>query len=502
MSRTRQPLIPIAWALLAGALQFASHAPIGAYPASWLGLAILAALWRRGTLLQNAITGLAFGAVDFGLGCGWLYTALIKYDGYDQSIVLAAALFNIGVQSSLVAVAGMAVARLRPTRPAMHYLALVPCAWILMELARAWTQFPWLAVGYGQVDSSLGHWLPVVGVYGVSGITMLLGGLLALTVESAAEKRWQPAAAAVVVLAGSQALGHVQWTRTDGDPVSVAIVQGNYSSKIKWLPGQLLPTINEYTAQTRDIIAKQRPQIVVWPETAIPAQYQRVEPQLQALSTELAAAKVDLLTGTLSRIGRGETAQNFNAVILLGSRFEEYRKARLVPLTEYLPGILPADFIEARHREGIAIFSHGDEAQPPLTVAGLPVRVSICFESLFGDFLRSGAGTVAFQVTVTNDDLFIETRMPYQHMEITRVRAIETGRDIVRAANSGFSALIAFDGEVRGKTRLQQREVFRTNVQPRAGKTPYTRWGDSMALGLGLLGVLAAALASRRKPAA
>lgn len=502
MAGSRQKLITIAWALLAGALQFASHAPIGAYPASWIGLAILAVLWRRGNIRQNAITGLAFGAAHFGLGCGWLYTALSKYDGYDQTIVIAAALFNIGVQSSLVATAGMVVARIRPARPALHYLLLMPCAWILMELARAWTQFPWLAVGYGQVDSSLGHWLPVVGIYGVSAITVLLAGLLAMVVESGPAKRWRPAAAAAILLAGSQALGQVQWTRADGDPVSVAIVQGNYSSKIKWLPQQLLPTINEYVAETRDIIAKRHPQVVIWPETAIPAQYQRVEPQLQALSTELAAAKVDLLTGTLSRIGRGETAQNFNAVIVLGSRFEEYRKARLVPLTEYLPSILPADFIEARHRDGIAIFSHGEEAQAPLTVAGLPVRVSICFESLFGDFLRSEAGTVAYQVTVTNDDLFIETRMPYQHMEITRVRAMETGRDIVRAANSGFSALIAFDGEVRGKTRLQLREVFYTDVQPRQGKTPYTHWGDSMALCIGLLGLLAVVLASRRKTAA
>lgn len=490
----------ICLALVAGTLQFASHAPLGAYPLSWIGLAILAWLWRRGSVVGNATTGLAFGAAVFGLGCGWLYTALSKYDGYNPFFVMAAAVFNIGVQSSLVAICGVLVARFRPQRATAHYLLMMPCAWILMELARAWTDFPWLAVGYGQVDSSLGHWLPVLGVYGVSGVTVLFAGLLALVYEARATKPWRVAIAAALLLGASQALGRIEWTSVDGDPVPVAIVQGNYSSKMKWLPKQLIPTIAEYSATTREIIAQRHPRVVIWPETAIPAQYQRVEPLLQSLATDLAAANVDLVAGTLSRVGRGDTAQNFNAVILLGSRFEEYRKAKLVPLTEYLPSFFPRQFVESRHREGIAIFSQGDIAQAPMTVAGLPVRVSICFESLFGDFLRSDAGIVAYQVTVTNDDLFIETRMPYQHLEITRVRAIETGRDIVRAANSGFSALIAFDGGVRARTSLSKREVFHATVQPRKGRTPYTVWGDAMAFWLGLLGVLLAVVMSRKTP--
>lgn len=478
----------IGLALLAGVLQFTSYAPLGIFPASWVGLAILAMLWRRGSVRTNVVTGLAFSVALYGLGIGWIYTSLSKYDGYATWIVIGATIYTLGLQTLVLLFAAVVTGRFNP-RPAVHYLILLPAAWALMEMMRGFTNFPWLAVGYGQVDSPLAAWLPILGVYGVSWMTMLLAGCLALVVEMRGKARWRPAVGAVALLGVAYGLSLIAWTQPTGKPVSVAIVQGNYSSTIKWLPAQLQPTIAEYVATTREAIASHHPDLIVWPETAIPAQYQRVQPQLEALSRELADARTTLLAGTISRIGRGDTAKNYNAVVSLGGEFQEYRKTKLVPMTEYLPWVLPDDYIAAQHKEGIAIFSHGEPGQEPLRIGDGRARVSVCFEILAGDYLRHNMDSAGYQVTITNDDLFIESRMPYQHVEITRVRAMETQRDFVRAANSGISTLIAYNGDLLASSSMSKREVLFGTIQPRTGLTPFARWGDWAMLWLGLAGL-------------
>ena len=253
-------------------------------------------------------------------------------------VALPVAIFlTSGLIASLAlypALLGYLVRRFASRSPGIVLLAALPAAWTLMEWTRGWllTGFPWLELGYSQIDWPLGGWFAVLGVHGVSFATALSGGALAFLVASTGRRRWTAPALAFVLWTGGGGLDFVTWTQPAGGPLRVALVQGNIPQDQKWQPEMREPTLTRYLTLSR---RHAEADLIVWPETALPAMYQDVEPLARAIDRKFAAKGTALLFGVPWH--DEAEGRHYNSLVLLGSERGLYHKRHLVPFGEYLP---------------------------------------------------------------------------------------------------------------------------------------------------------------------
>lgn len=474
---------------LAGLLVLASFAPIGMVPMAWAGVALLVLAWSRATVFDAWLSGIAFNVVVMLLGGFWFIAALLRLGSFPTIAVLAVSAVYLLYQSAMVAMVPWAARRWWPRNNVLAWLVLVPALWTLEEAFRTFMALGWFSIGYGQVGGPLTGIAPYLGIGGVNFVTVLAGGLVALAWDRRRNRAWVPIVGLAVLVMATWGLGRVQWTRAVGQPVRVALVQGNLPHDTAWDFDVLANVLAMYTDLSQQREMDSHPDLVVWPETAAPIPYQKIQPFVDKLAAHSQASGVDYILGTQSRVGTGPDADYYNIALHPGATMEEYRKRQLVPLGETLP---PLFFSEETRRkfkaEAIAMFSPGAARQVPIRIHGLPIEMAICFESLFGNMLRAMRTDTAYLVMITSDELFMGTPMPDQHLQVAQMRAIELQRDVVRAGNSGVSAFIRAGGEVTGRTKRQVRTTLDGSVQPRTGATPYMRVGDAAAL------LLAAAL--------
>ena len=302
----------------------------------------------------------------------------------------------------------------------------------------------------------------------------LSAGLLVWVLRVRGIRRLSAVLALGLIWAGGYALNQVHWTDPAGERLTATLVQGNIPQQLKWKPEQQRATLERYLALTRQHLDSD---LVVWPETAVPAYYDQVEADfLQALGEELQRHDVALLTG-IPVLDRSRW-EYFNAVISLDQPGRFYYKVHLVPFGEYLPlrewlagalGFLPVPQAD---------FSAGDLHQPLLTAADYPVGASICYEIAFGEQLIATLPEAAFLVNVSNDAWFGDSLAPHQHLEMARMRARETERYLLRATNIGVSAIMDADGKLLVHSQQSRTETISARIEPRAGATPYVRWGN------------------------
>jgi apolipoprotein N-acyltransferase len=251
-------------------------------------------------------------------------------------------------------------------------------------------------------------------------------------------------------------------------------MQGNIPQEDKWAPENLQRTLVQYADMTFN---SEHNDVVVWPETAIPAFFHQVEDNyIPYLEERLAETGTSLLTGipVLDR----ESWNYYNSIISLNGRRGFYNKQHLVAFGEYLPlRWLIGDSLDALAVPN-ADFTPGTGGQPLLVAAGYPVGTSICFEVAFARVINASLPAAAFLVNVSNDGWFGDSLAPAQHLEIARVRAKETGRALLRATNTGISAIIDHDGTIQARSPQFKQAVVKGTVVPRAGATPYVRFGD------------------------
>jgi apolipoprotein N-acyltransferase len=336
------------------------------------------------------------------------------------------------------------------------------------------------------------------GVYGVSALLALVNAALAW---AAVERRWQAAvtAGAVVLVAvgGAALVGRAQLGPADAPTRSVAIVQGNIPQAVKWDAAFRAQTFEIYGQLTRAAAPGSR--LIVWPEAAVPA-YLRFEPGAMTWLTDLAASvRVPLLVGAPDAEPDGRRARYLNSAFLVeaaGLR-GRYDKMHLVPFGEYVPLKRLLFFVDAIAAE-IGDFTPGREATL-FQLEGTPFGTVICYEVIFPDlFRRFVAGGASFMTNITNDAWFGDSGGPLQHLQMVPLRAVENRVAIVRAANTGVSALVLPTGAIQSTLPLGTRGTLRAAVPLRQGATFYTRFGDVFALacaavtGAAILGGLAA----------
>lgn len=451
-------------------------APFGWFPVPLLALAGLALLLIRAPSGQALWYGWLFGLGQFGVGVYWVYISIYLYGNAGLALSLLVMLLFVAFLALYPALLAWLLAKARGLSRGVWLLALFPAAWTFTEWLRGWlfTGFPWLNIGYSQIDSPLSGLAPLFGVYGVSWAAVLSAGLLAYLLSVRGLGRAGAAAALLLLWAGGLGLAQTSWTRPLGEPLQATLIQGNIAQDLKWRPEQRQGTLRRYLALTGE---HPDSRVVVWPETAIPAFYDQVEDSfLEPLRRRMAARDTWLLTGV--PVLERNNWHYYNAVISLNQPDHFYYKVHLVPFGEYLPlrGWLASLLAFLPVPE--ADFSAGRLDQPLLQAAGYAVGASICYEIAFGEQLIHALPQAAWLVNVSNDAWFGDSLAPHQHLEMARMRARETQRYLLRATNTGISAIIDWKGRIVERSAQFVTAAVTADIQPRAGATPYVRWGN------------------------
>jgi apolipoprotein N-acyltransferase len=484
-------LLRDALSLLAGAALACAFAPLQLWPLAVLCPALQMWLWEQVSPRRAARSGFWFGAGTFGLGTWWLYISIHGVGAAPIWLTLFLVGALVAIMSLYQALLGWLAARLLPASGALRWLVGLPGLWLLMEWWRGWflTGFPWLSLGYSQTDTALAGVAPVLGVYGISALLLVgSGGMLALL--RSADRRVRILSAATLLLPWGigALLMPVLWTTPSGPPLTAAVVQGAIPQDLKWQEENVGPTRTLYIALEQQALGAK---LIVWPEAAVP-EIANDDPQF--LGQIYSVARMhgsDVLMGIL-RVD--EMDRSFNSIMALSDHVSFYDKHHLVPYAEYFPvPQMVRSWLRMMNLPNLD-FTPGAAVQPPISAAGTLVAASICYEDAYGNalppVLRRGATVL---VNVTNDAWFGHSWARYQHFQIARMRAIESRRPLIRAAQDGVSALVGADGRVLAQAREFRPVVLRGSVQPRAGLPPYARFGNAPIVVLGLLAAAVAA---------
>jgi apolipoprotein N-acyltransferase len=479
-----RPASRLGLAALIGATGVLCFAPAGLFwlaPLIWLGL--FALLRRAGSPRGAMLTGLCFGLGFFLTGVSWVYVSLSVFGGMPWWLAGVAAFLFCAVMALFPMLAGWIFKRWQPDslwQQAFFFAALIAA----VDWLRSWifTGFPWLAVGYSQAPPSpLAGFAPLLGVHGLSLLVALSGALLL---------HWRSGLAFLALsVAAGLGLQQVNWTSPVGEPISVALIQGNIPQEMKFRPEAFVRTLDLY----RDLVENNPARLTVLPETAIPAFFDQLPPAyIEALKSAAQRHGGDIIFGTLS----GEGDRYWNSAISLGSSpLQIYSKTHLVPFGE----TIPAGFSWFMDIASIPMssFSRGPEIQAPLAVAGQQVAVNICYEDVFGEEIIRSLPQAGILANLSNTAWFGRSLAQPQHLQIAQMRAIETGRPMLRATNTGMTAIVAADGTVQAVLPPFTTAVLKGEVHSYQGMTPYARFGNGPALALICLLLLAASYRGR-----
>jgi apolipoprotein N-acyltransferase len=459
------------------------------YPLALATFGVLVQLWIAAPPKRCFWRGFAFGMGLFGAGVSWVYVSLSEFGGMPMPLAALATFLFCALLALFTGAAGWLQARIPAGEP-MRACLLIPAAWTLAEWLRGWvlTGFPWLAAGYAAVGWPLQGFAPLGGVFGVSLLTLVLAGLAWRV--AARRMRLVPVALFAAIVAGGQALRAIAWTAPAGEPLGVALLQGNIPQELKFRPERYSQTLETYARLAEAAGAR----LMVLPETALPRFYDGIEPgYLERLEAAARRNQGDMLVGVPYRSSRSEY---YNSVISLGaSPRQAYHKVHLVPFGEFVPPGL--GWVMRLVDIPLSDFSRGAAAQPALAVAGQRVAVNVCYEDAFGDEIARRLPEATLLVNMSNVAWFGDSLAPAQHLQISRLRAIETGRMHLTASNTGITAVIDRDGRV--VDQLPQFVEGRLEARARgySGSTPYARWLDWPVVAAALAVLAAATLAAR-----
>jgi apolipoprotein N-acyltransferase len=513
----RANLLHLATACAAGALNTLSFAPTP--HGGWLELAVFAlAFWliaRARSRGNAALTGGAFGFGNFVTGVWWLYVSMHHYGGMPAPMAGAALLLFCAYLALYPALAAalwhVFAGRDRAAyRPSWHASFAFASAWAISEWLRGtiFTGFPWLASGYPQVDGPLSGFAPIVGVYGIGWLVALVAALIvqaalrfaglrapqaarsALATNSALAASIAPLAVVAALLIVGTALRHVQWTTPSNAPLRVRLLQGNVPQSMKF---DEVGVRNALTLYQR-LITEKPVDLVVTPETAVPMLVQQIPDGFgSAVRHFIDQTGTAVLFGAVgATLVDGRPTDYTNALfgVTPGSRdLYRYDKHHLVPFGEFIPWGFRW-FVDMMNIP-LGDFARGAPVQPPFIVKGQPLALDICYEDIFGEeiarTLRGQQKPAGVLVNATNLAWFGDTIALDQHLQIARMRALETGRPMLRATNTGATAFIDADGSVRGRLPTYSIGALDVTVQGRAGMTPYIQAGNTTVLAVSLV---------------
>ncbi len=476
-------------AIIAGVLLTLAFSPFNYWPLVFISLAIFKLLLVGLTKKQAFFKGFLFGLGLFGSGVSWVFVSMTL----DAQNGIVIPLFMTLLYCSFWAIFPALFAYLFVLLQCKQYFLnslLFACLWILVEYIRGewiFNGFPWLQVAYTQLDSPLSAYIPIVGVYG-AGFVILLCTVLLVDSFLIRKGRYYCISAVMIIFLLGWLLQGVNWTQISGESFKAVLIQGNIAQKDKWLINNRELTLQQYYDDT---IKHWDADIIIWPETAIPAFYDEVKDKyLIPLEQQAIETHTEIII-SLPYLD-DKTEELFNTVRVLGKQQGMYKKIHLLPFGEYLPEIpLLTSLLDKLHIR-LGLFTAGDKNQKLLYAAGHHFITSICYEDAFGQQSIAQVEQARFLVNVTNDAWFGHSLEPYQHMQIARMRALESGRYLLRATNTGITAVVSDKGIIIQQADLMTHTIISADIPPMKGLTPYAKLGDKpiIMLILLILGVL------------
>ena len=472
---------------------------------------VLAAARNAHRPLRRAfLLGLLSGAIYFSFTLYWLVETMTTFGGLATPLAILVAALLVAYLALFPAAFAVIFARLYRTL-GTRALLLAPAAWVTTELGRqyVWDGFPWILLGYSQVTVlPIAQLASIAGVYGLSALLALTSAAAAAVVLDRGRMRWIFAGsvtAMVIVLAiWGQARVRRSVLLTHGQPVRVAVLQGNVAQDEKWDPAMRGSITDRYIAMTRQALA-QGATFVLWPESSYPVNFEQDLIGASAVRRLAKESGATLLIGsdqvepiTDAPAAGGPQVRYYNAAYLVkpdGGIGAVYRKMHLVPFGEYVP-LKTLLFFVGPIVQAVSDFSPG-LVPVLLPVGGHLASTAICYEVIFPNlirrFVQDGSELLT---TITNDAWYGRSSAAYQHWEQASMRAIEEGRYLARAANTGISGFVDPYGRVVSRTALFEPAVVVGDLRFLTDRTIYSRLGDLVAwLSLALTG--AALLAGR-----
>lgn len=495
--------------LVAGGLNVFSFAPVNCWPLQIISLALLSGLLLRDgnaafTRKQTVWLAWAYGFAWLTAGVGWLVIAMTVYGGLPGLLSVLALMLLTAALSIYLAAAAYALHWLRQRwqlSALVTALLIMPTLWTVAEWLRIWllTGFPWVLSGYAHTNSPLAGFAPVIGVLGLCWLNALLAGAIALLCSAGSShyaSRYAKVSGIVcmVIFAGGWALQEVVWTRPQGQPIQVRLLQGNVQQDMKFDQDHLNDSLSLY----HDMLLAAPADLIVTPETALPMLTSQLPPDYLPLLNNFAQSSGSaLLVGVAVHDGGDKYS---NSVLGMsrqyGNQAYRYDKHHLVPFGEFIPPGFRW-FVKAMAIP-MGEFSTAGPIQPAMKVGGQLVMPNICYEDLFGEEIAAqllsqyaaGEPTASILLNVSNLAWYGDSFAIPQHLQISRMRVLETGRPMLRATNTGATAVIIPGGKVVAQLPANTKGVLTAKVQGYQGMTPYILLGNWGVIGLMVLSVL------------
>ncbi|PID33917.1 MAG: apolipoprotein N-acyltransferase [Thiotrichales bacterium] len=497
--------------LFAGAMLVFAFSPFNIYPIAWFSPVVLFyVLSRAETKKQYFMLSWVYGIGMFGAGASWPFYSLYFFAHAPLLVaLLAVAAFVLVVSLFSLGSFGLLASLFRFKPLFLKLLIFYPVSWVLAEWFRSWflTGFPWLFLGNSQIDTFFAAFAPIAGVFAVSLSSVIMGGALLsfflgnsvqkrvfVEVDSAnqfisdnvlVEERFGSSirilSALIIVLLVSSAfaLQNVHWTEKVDQPLTVSVLQSNISQSEKLNPDNLLPSIDLYRSMTLQSLSSD---LIVWPETGLFDSFnQHMDSLIYPLQQSIAKTDKTILIGGFY-VNENQGVENSVLAISANNR-EIYSKRHLVPFGEYTPLLEYLRWLDQWIQLPYSNIIPGKN-NGTLNIGNQIAQMTICYEDAFGAEVIQSLPLASMLINVTHDGWFTGSIEPQQHMQIARMRALETGRYMVRATTTGPSGIINEKGELIATAPLNTKKIITGDVQPFSGVTPYVRWGDWLLIGM------------------
>ena len=465
---------------LLGALAVLGFAPFYIFPLTILSLAGLCYLWMKAANAKAAFKlGFSYGLGLYVVGIYWIYISLHDFGGMPWWFAGFSTFCLCAFMALFVGLVGWASKKLGSP------IISIAVLWGLSDWIRCWifTGFPWLTMGYSQAPHSpLAGYMPLVGVYGVSVIAVFVAALIASWFanpsQNSAWKRNVIAAFVLIIVTGN-VLKIIDWTTPVGSVINVALVQGNISQTEKWSPEKAQSTIDQYLS----MVIASKAELIILPETALPVLSSQLDPSVkQILKAHAKQNNGDIIVGMVEyNEGSNNTVgEYFNSAISFGNNpTQTYSKNHLVPFGEFIPlkqvfGWIYRDWLNMP----LSDLSRGGTHQTPMNLVNQKVAVNICYEDVFGEEIIRQLPEATLLVNISNDAWYGQSYAASQHMQFSQARALETGRFMLRATNTGVTAVIDPHGYVLAHAPHDVQTTLDVTAHGYSGSTPYVHWGN------------------------
>ena len=465
----------------AGVLYPFGFAPFSWWPLSLLSVALVFHLWSRADRTTALWSAGVYGLCVYAVGVSWVYVSMVNFGNMLPIMaVIAVALFAFILSLYFVVPVFIYTLVAPRAREHLRVTILLPILWVVFEWLRGtlFTGFAWLYLGYAGVDTWLSAWATISGVSAVSFVFACIAGQLVYAYQGGKAARLRSMVIVGVLVSISWGLQSIRWVEQSGEALDVALVQADISLAEKWRPENREKLMRTYLAASRAI---KQADLIVWPEASIPMILDEVP---ESYLSELRDLNASLVFGVVERDVSASAVNLYNSLVVLDAQNnssappQTYQKRHLVPFGEFFPLKPLLGWIFSTLNIPMSDFTSGGRLQGNVSVNGIKMLPTICYEDAYPEDWRRQVAESHLILNISEDAWFGDSLAPHQRLQMARMRAIEFQRPVIRASNSGLSTVIDERGEIAAISPQFEPAIFRSQVVPMQGETPYTTFGQ------------------------